>query len=89
MKINSTNNPQRAAVNELHDSHKAREPKQSSAPENSAQFQPTHAQDASQDIDAARVNDVRQAIADGQLQFHADRIADGIIASARELVADQ
>ena len=41
--------------------------------------------DASQDIDPARVAEIRQGIADGTLTFDTGRIADGIIASAREL----
>lgn len=44
--------------------------------------------DASKDIDAARVEQIRQGIADGTLVFHADRIADGILATAREMAGD-
>ncbi len=88
MKIDPTNNPQRLAVTELRDVKKSAEPKQSDAPGASARFQPSGAGDASQDIDTARVNEIRQAIGEGRLDIRADRIADGIIASARELLND-
>lgn len=39
---------------------------------------------ASQDVDSARVAEIRQAILDGRLQINAERIADGLIASVRE-----
>ena len=39
----------------------------------------------SHDISTARVAEIRQGIADGTLTFDTGRIADGIIASAREL----
>jgi len=38
------------------------------------------------DIDMERVNALRDAIASGQLRIDASRIADGLIASARELL---
>ncbi|RJS95176.1 flagellar biosynthesis anti-sigma factor FlgM [Salinisphaera sp. Q1T1-3] len=44
--------------------------------------------DTSQDIDTARVAEIRQGIADGTLTFDSGRIADGLIASARELAGD-
>jgi negative regulator of flagellin synthesis FlgM len=39
--------------------------------------------DASHDVDAARVEEIRQGLADGTLTFDTGRIADGILASAR------
>lgn len=45
--------------------------------------------DTRHDIDTARVAEIRQGIADGTLTFDTSRIADGIIASARELAEDQ
>lgn len=39
---------------------------------------------ASQDVDSARVAEIRQAILEGRLQINAERIADGLIASVRE-----
>lgn len=43
-------------------------------------------QDGKSDIDMARVAEIKAAIASGQLKIDAGKIADGIIASARELV---
>ncbi|MCX2780099.1 flagellar biosynthesis anti-sigma factor FlgM [Microbulbifer thermotolerans] len=42
--------------------------------------------DNSQDIDSVRVEELRQAIAEGRLEIRADKIADGLIKSVRELV---
>jgi len=42
--------------------------------------------DASQDIDHARVAELRQAISDGSLKMDTDRIADRLIASVRDLL---
>ncbi|WP_367890523.1 flagellar biosynthesis anti-sigma factor FlgM [Geopseudomonas aromaticivorans] len=39
---------------------------------------------ATQDVDPARVAEIRQAILEGRLQISAERIADGLIASVRE-----
>lgn len=57
------------------------------AASSTAHLQGLGASDASQDINSARVAAIRQAIADGSLTFDAGRIADGILASARELLA--
>ena len=43
-------------------------------------------QDGATDIDQARVEQIRAAIASGRLQIDPARIADGILASARELL---
>lgn len=88
MKVNPSNNPQHLGVNDLYDTRKARETQQNKAPDQSTEFQTT-AQPTSQDIDTARVNNIRQAISEGRLELHPERIADGIIASARELLDDQ
>ncbi|MFY0989068.1 flagellar biosynthesis anti-sigma factor FlgM [Halomonas sp. C05BenzN] len=45
-----------------------------------------HAADAGQDIDSARVEEIREAIREGRLEIHADRIADGLIANVREML---
>ncbi|SHM26837.1 anti-sigma-28 factor, FlgM family [Vreelandella subglaciescola] len=37
--------------------------------------------DAGQDIDTLKVEEIRSAIRDGQLEIHADRIAEGLIAN--------
>jgi negative regulator of flagellin synthesis FlgM len=42
--------------------------------------------DEGQVFDAARVSEIKQAIADGRFTINADAIADRLIASARELV---
>lgn len=44
------------------------------------------AADSGQDIDTARVDEVRQAISEGRLEIRADKIADGLIASVRDLL---
>ncbi len=62
-------------------------PKQSSAAsagEVAHLRQPTA--DSGQDIDTARVDDIRQAISEGRLEIRADKIADGLLASVRDLL---
>ena len=44
------------------------------------------AADTSQDIDHARVAELRQAISEGRLHVDTDRIADRLIASVRDLL---
>lgn len=39
-----------------------------------------------QDIDSVRVNEIRQAISEGRLEIHADRIADGLLNSLNDLL---
>lgn len=46
------------------------------------------AQDASQDIDTARVAEIRQAISEGRLDIRPERIADGLLDSVRDLLND-
>ncbi|MGM0833625.1 flagellar biosynthesis anti-sigma factor FlgM [Halomonas qinghailakensis] len=41
--------------------------------------------DSSQDIDTAKVEEIREAIREGKLDIRADRIADGLIANLKEL----
>ncbi|MFD2189655.1 flagellar biosynthesis anti-sigma factor FlgM [Pistricoccus aurantiacus] len=43
---------------------------------------------ASQDIDTARVAEVRQAISEGRLEIRADKIADGLIDSVRDMLGE-
>lgn len=47
------------------------------------------ASNASQDIDTARVEEIREAIREGRLEINADRIADGLIANVQELLGNQ
>lgn len=44
---------------------------------------------AAADIDQARVAEIRQAISEGRLEIRADRIADGLIDSVRELLGQR
>ena len=46
-------------------------------------------QDTSQDIDMARVAELREAIRDGKLDINVDKIADGLIASVQDLLKSQ
>ncbi len=41
--------------------------------------------DSSQDIDSAKVQEIRDAIREGRLDIRADRIADGLIANLKDL----
>lgn len=41
--------------------------------------------DHGRDVNSARVAEIRQAIAEGRLEFRADRIADRLIASLQDL----
>lgn len=43
-------------------------------------------QDTTQDIDTARVAEIRQAISEGRLEIDSERIADGLIDSVRDLL---
>ncbi|EPC04551.1 hypothetical protein L861_04300 [Litchfieldella anticariensis FP35 = DSM 16096] len=43
---------------------------------------------SNQDIDSARVEEIRQAISEGRLEIHAERIADGLIDSVRDLLGN-
>lgn len=47
------------------------------------------AADDGRDIDSARVAEIRQAIAEGRLEIRADKIADGLIDSVREMLETQ
>lgn len=46
-------------------------------------------QDTSQDIDMARVAELREAIRDGKLDINVEKIADGLIASVQDLLKSQ
>ncbi|WP_043526270.1 flagellar biosynthesis anti-sigma factor FlgM [Litchfieldella xinjiangensis] len=47
------------------------------------------AKNAGQDIDQARVEEIRQAISEGRLEISAERIADGLIDSVRDLLGQE
>ncbi|MFC0338512.1 anti-sigma-28 factor, FlgM family [Kushneria avicenniae] len=50
---------------------------------------PSSAHDGSKDIDTVRVNELRQAIRDGSFEVDTGKIADGLIASAQELLSNK
>ncbi|WP_456267402.1 flagellar biosynthesis anti-sigma factor FlgM [Kushneria sp. AK178] len=50
---------------------------------------PSSAHDGSRDIDTARVNELRQAIREGSFEVDTGKIADGLIASAQELLSNK
>lgn len=43
-------------------------------------------QNSDNDVNVARVNEIRDALASGQLKIDPSRIADGLIASVRDLL---
>lgn len=45
--------------------------------------------DTSQDVNSARVDELKEAIRDGRLQIDPERIADKLIASAQDLLQDE
>lgn len=88
MNIDPTQNTPRLVSTEVRDIKKADEAKPGAqAPAASARFQASGISDASQDIDMARVNEIRDAISQGKLEIRSDKIADGLIASAQALVS--
>lgn len=90
MQIDPTHNTSRITTTETRDVKKTG-PAQPAAqsPSASAQFQASKIGDSAQDIDMARVNEIRDAISQGQLEIHSGRIADGLIASAQALSSGQ
>ena len=40
-------------------------------------------------VDEARVNEIKQAISDGRFQVDANKVADGLIDSVRQMLAAQ
>lgn len=47
------------------------------------------ATDTSHDIDAARVDEIREAIRDGRLEIRADRIADALIETLQQTTGNE
>lgn len=95
MKIDSTQPPQRPPH---HDGVKPSKPQtaQESAATPAAGSLPaavahlgSTAADASQDVDHARVEEIRQAIAEGRLEVKPERIAQGLLASVRDMLDEQ
>ncbi|MBE0490271.1 MAG: flagellar biosynthesis anti-sigma factor FlgM [Halomonas sp.] len=91
MKIDNHNPPIRTGQTPGRDEAQkvkgANQPPRTTDAEPAARTHLSHgAPDASQDIDTARVAEIREAIREGKLEIHAERIADGLIANVRELL---
>lgn len=88
MKIDNTNSLLRSNQAQQRDeTQKADNVKpatQGNAPRESTQLSQSNI-DESQDIDSAKVEEIRDAIRDGRLEMNADRIADGLIANLNDL----
>lgn len=84
MKINHINTPTGTSpAHQRGDAQKAQSGK--SATPQAAPSDVSHIRqqnvDTGQDIDTLKVEEIRSAIRDGQLEIHADRIAEGLIAN--------
>jgi negative regulator of flagellin synthesis FlgM len=91
MKIESSTKP--AGAPPLKETRANSGSKASSATNDDVQLSAVSAQliaaDGEQVFDAARVSEIKQAIADGRFTINAGAIADRLIASAKELVGSQ
>ncbi|WP_355660212.1 flagellar biosynthesis anti-sigma factor FlgM [Halomonas salifodinae] len=88
MKIDNSHPPQRPTQAETHRQEKATAKGAAGQPPSTpaaVAHLSQKAQDTSQDIDSLRVNEIRQAISEGRLEIRAERIADGLIKSLKEL----
>lgn len=88
MKIDSSHPPARLAAADGKEAS-ARAQRSQAQPQTESSSTVSHlsaaaSNNASQDVDSARVAEIRQAILEGRLQINAERIADGLIASVRE-----
>lgn len=64
--------------------------KASSTPQDSVRISANSSADGNvAPIDSARVEAIKQAISEGRFKINPDAIADGLIASAKELVSEQ
>lgn len=69
---------------------KGADPASSKGTESASSTQLSHqAVDSSQDINSARVAEIKTAIQEGQFEIRADKIADSLIASVQELLDDK
>lgn len=90
MKINSNVVPANIASTETRGvAKKESEQTQAVSQPASTKFTPSNAADSSQDINTARVDEIKQAIREGRFEVNAGKIADGLIASAQELVSEK
>lgn len=91
MKINPHHPLTRTGPAERHDAERtqgASSPRQPDTAPSAMTHLSRGTADASQDIDTLRVEALKEAIREGRLDIQAERIADGLIASARELLDD-
>lgn len=64
--------------------------KTSSAPQDSVKISAhSSAEGNTAPLDSARIEAIKQAISEGRFKINPDAIADGLIASAKELVSEQ
>jgi negative regulator of flagellin synthesis FlgM len=64
--------------------------KSSAAPQDSVQLSTLSTESGTASpVDSARVEAIKQAISEGRFKINPEAIADGLIASAKELVAEQ
>lgn len=88
MKIDSSHPPTRPVATEGKEASARTSPSQAKpaaeSPSTVSHLSAAGGKGAAQDVDAARVAEIRQAILEGRLQINAERIADGLISSVRE-----
>ena len=88
MKIDSSHPPTRPAAAEGKEASAKTQRSQAKAQAESSStvshLSDAGSKNAAQDVDPARVAEIRRAILEGRLQISAERIADGLIASVRE-----
>ncbi|MCT8469804.1 flagellar biosynthesis anti-sigma factor FlgM [Chromohalobacter canadensis] len=92
MKISNLHPPTQAAQTEQSDAAQ-RTPRggdsaQTNAPASTTTLSQSNEADTSQDIDTARVDEIRQAISEGQMELDTGKIADGLIDSVRDMLGD-
>ncbi|WP_280562078.1 MULTISPECIES: flagellar biosynthesis anti-sigma factor FlgM [unclassified Chromohalobacter] len=93
MKISNLHPPTQASQSEQSDATQRTPPRggdtaQAGSPASITTLSQSNEADTSQDIDTARIDEIRQAISDGQLELDTGKIADGLIDSVRDLLGD-
>lgn len=100
MKIEGNNNIKALAGTQIGDSRTraaAESPRQTEGAGGNVQFSPLSASLAKAEtimsstpvVDPARVEEIRQAISEGRFKVDAERIADGLLASVRQMLDAQ
>ncbi len=92
VKISNLHPPTQATQNEQSDAAK-RTPRgddtaQADSPASITTLSQSNEADTSQDIDTARVDEIRQAISEGRMELDTGKIADGLIDSVRDMLGD-